>query len=170
MHQTIVQMHQTTDNLAESKRSCIRMNRRLPATPFLVAALCLVAALFLTAGCLLDSSGLSGTSWVLAAYEDRDGQLTRAAVQATISFSDDGTLSGHAGCNSYSAEYREGRGAIVMSSPVATGLSCDDERVMEQEMRYLYLLTRVQSFEIEGDILTMYGPGDREILAFGRVT
>ncbi|WP_346865818.1 META domain-containing protein [Methanocalculus sp. MSAO_Arc2] len=129
----------------------------------------LIAAFLLTAGCLTGSTGLPGTSWTLIAYAGDDGEMVRADAYATLIFSGDGTVRGTAGCNSYSADYRVGRDQITISSPASTLMYCTDEGVMEQEARFLYLLSQVRSFEIDGDILTMYGSGGKELLVAGKL-
>jgi len=129
----------------------------------------LLAAVLVTAGCSVVAGGLSGTSWRLVAYEKDDGEMVRADAYATLHFSDEGKVSGTAGCNSYSAEYRGGGDQLVISSPASTLMYCPGEGVMEQEGRFLYLLEEVRSYQIDGDILMMYGADDREILVAGKL-
>ncbi len=134
---------------------------------FIIAIL--LAAILLTAGCSMVTGGLSGTSWTLVAYEGNDGEMVRADTYATLHFSEDGKASGTAGCNSYSAEYRASETEIAFRSPVSTLMYCPDEGVMEQEGRFLFLLEQVRSYQIDGDILMMYGAGGREILVAGKM-
>lgn len=129
----------------------------------------LLAALLLTAGCSLVAGGLPGTSWTLVAYEGDGGGMVRADAYATLHFSEDGTVSGNAGCNSYSSQYRGGGDQLVFGPLASTLMYCTDEDAMEQEGRLLSLLEEVRSFEIDGDILMMYGAGGREILVAGKI-
>lgn len=134
---------------------------------FIIAIL--LAAILLTAGCSMVTGGLSGTSWTLVAYEGDDGEMVRADTYATLHFSEDGRLSGTAGCNSYSAGYRGGGDQLVFGPFDSTLMYCPGEGVMEQEGRFLFLLEQVRSYQIDGDILMMYGAGGREILIAGKI-
>ncbi|MBR1369062.1 hypothetical protein RJ53_05930 [Methanocalculus chunghsingensis] len=129
----------------------------------------LVLVTLLAAGCVAGDGGLSGTTWRLISYMGDDGQTIRATAGATISFSGDGTLQGNAGCNSYAAEYRAGKNQIVISHPVATEMYCTDESVMEEERRFLFLITQASTYSLNGDILIISQRDGREILAFGRM-
>ena len=134
---------------------------------FIIAIL--LAVVLVTAGCSMVTGGLSGTSWTLVAYEGDDGEMVRTDAYVSLHFSEDGTVSGTAGCNSYSAEYRGGGDQLVISSPASTLMYCPGEGLMEQEGRFLYLLKEVRSYQIDGDILMMYGAGGREILVAGKL-
>lgn len=129
----------------------------------------LLAAALLTAGCSMVTGGLSGTSWTLIAYQEDGGEMVRADAYATLHFSEDGIVSGTSGCNSYSAEYRSGGDEIAFISPTSTLMYCTGEGVMEQEGRFLFLLEQIHSYQIDGDILMMYGAGGRELLIAGKL-
>lgn len=144
-----------------SNLSCMRSG-------FFIIAI-LLAVVLLTAGCSMVTGGLSDTSWKLIAYEGDGGEMVRADAYATLHFSGEGKVSGTAGCNSYSSDYRAGEREIVFSSPATTLIYCPGEGVMEQEGRFLYLLEQVRSYRIDGDILMMYGAGGREILVAGKL-
>jgi heat shock protein HslJ len=131
---------------------------------------CLLLTALFTAGCLMPSSGLSDTSWMLIAYADAGGEMVRADAVTTFYFSDDGTLNGNAACNSYSAEYRRSDDQLVIGSVVMTEMYCTDESRMEPEIRFITLLGDVRSYRIDGDILMMYGAGGDELLISGRTT
>ncbi len=134
---------------------------------FIIAIL--LAVILVTAGCSMVTGGLSGTSWTLVAYQGDDGEMVRADTHATLHFSEDGKVSGTAGCNSYSAEYRAGETEITFSSPESTLIYCPGEDVMGQEGRFLYLLKDVRSYRIDGDILVMHGAGGGELLVAGKL-
>lgn len=76
----------------------------------------------------------------------------------TMAFGE-GTISGSAGCNDYSANFTisEAEGAsanISVSSISSAGQSCTQE-IMAQERGFLDSLASAQSFAIDGDTLTM---------------
>ena len=86
----------------------------------------------------------------------------------TLHCSEEGTVTGNAACNSYSAEYRGSGEELVIGSVVSTLMYCADDSTMEQERIFFQLLSQVRSFEIDGDILTLYGSGGRELLVCGK--
>jgi heat shock protein HslJ len=74
----------------------------------------------------------------------------------TLSFDEDtlgeqGTVSGSAGCNTYSADYTYAE-TLTMSSPVTTRIACEPD-VMEQEQRFLDLLQNVRTYNLEEQLL-----------------
>jgi heat shock protein HslJ len=61
--------------------------------------------------------------------------------ELTATFAEDGTLSGSAGCNSYTAQYVTTSGILEISPPASTRKFCEEpEGVMEQEAAYLAAL------------------------------
>jgi heat shock protein HslJ len=77
-------------------------------------------------------------------------------TEITATFAQDGTLSGSAGCNRYSAGYTVDGGAIAIERPVLTRKACTSpDGVMEQEQQYVEALPRAASFTLEGERLTL---------------
>jgi heat shock protein HslJ len=62
-------------------------------------------------------------------------------TELTATFAEDGTLSGSAGCNEYTAMYIMANGILEISPPASTRRFCaEPEGVMEQEASYLAAL------------------------------
>jgi heat shock protein HslJ len=74
----------------------------------------------------------------------------------TATFADDGTLSGSAGCNSYTTSYSLDGGEIEITPPAATKKACaDPDGVMEQEAAYLAALPSATHFRVDGGALAL---------------
>jgi heat shock protein HslJ len=84
--------------------------------------------------------------------------LTSPILGSTITatFADDGTLTGSAGCNTYSTSFTTDRGGIVILPPSATKKSCDSPAgVMEQEAAYLAALPTAVHYRLDGGSLAL---------------
>ena len=119
--------------------------------------LLLLAGLMLAA-CTSQENSLKG-SWSFTAYGPESS--TNPAVtdnQATITFNDDGTLSGNSGCNSFGGEYKVEEGQVTFNQLVSTLMACSDP-LMSQEGSVFKVLDGTASFEIKGDTLTITKDG-----------
>lgn len=101
---------------------------------------------------------LTGTLWQATSYNNGRGAVTSLVIgtEITAMFSDDGTLSGSAGCNNYTATYAVD-GQQITITPVATTmmLCVEPEGIMEQEAEYIAALATAATFAIEGDQLEL---------------
>ena len=76
--------------------------------------------------------------------------------EITATFARDGTLTGSAGCNRYSAVYTTDGGSITIEPPGLTRMACKEpDGVMEQERAYTEALPRAASYTVEGQMLTL---------------
>ena len=86
-------------------------------------------------------------------------------TEIAIEFSETG-VSGSAGCNSYNAPLSVEDSTIAVGAVSVTRTWCDDpERLMDQERRYLDILSRGTEFLIYGDRLSLLTV-DHEVLLF----
>jgi heat shock protein HslJ len=105
---------------------------------------------------VLQPTPLTGTVWQLNMYNNGKEALvsTLAGTEITAVFGEDGTLSGSAGCNNYSATYTVADDAITVSAPATTRMICAEPAgVMEQETAYLTALAMAATYTIVGDEL-----------------
>ena len=80
-------------------------------------------------------------------------------TELTADFAADGSLTGSAGCNTYSATYTTDRDKIEIADVSATEKACDGPAgVMEQERQFLTALPQAASYRIEGQVLTLLTP------------
>ena len=122
------------------------------------------------------SGSLEGTSWRLVAFlEDKEVEGMAAPLvavteplpgtQLTIEF-EDGMVSGSAGCNTYSAQYRLDGPALTLEGLAFTEMDClDPAGVIDQEQRYLCALRVVTGYRITGHQLWLES-GDGQVLLF----
>jgi heat shock protein HslJ len=69
-----------------------------------------------------------GVAWRLVGYAGSEGGMVSplAGTQISLSFLDDGTLAGIAGCNSYSADYEIDGDEVVIGGVSHTEMACLD--------------------------------------------
>ena len=100
---------------------------------------------------------LAGSSWQAAAINN--GRQAVASVVAgssvTLEFSDDGTASGSAGCNRYTARYRHEGATLRFETPAATQKACKPPDLMAQEESFLKALQTVATARFEEDRLEL---------------
>ena len=97
------------------------------------------------------SSPLEGTTWNLVAISDGAGDLVQPVPGSNARLEIDGTrIAGNASCNRF---FCDGRLDAVPDVVGLTMMMCP-EPVMEQERHNLDLLTRIDSWTIDGNRLT----------------
>ncbi len=108
---------------------------------------------------------LEGVTWVLKSYGDA-GDLTEALPdrEATLIFyKEDNSVGGNGGVNSFGGDYTIGGNNITISNLIST-LMAGPEPLMSQEEKYLNILKSAESYQIEGNTLTI--TGEEDILVF----
>ena len=114
------------------------------------------AAASLLAGCAgadMGSRQLQGIQW--EAVDVNGAPVTGGPLTFRLA---DGKASGHAGCNSWSANYDlEARGGIRLGPIASTEMACAPE-IMEQEQRFLNVLRLAQGY-------SFYGAGGFSLIA-----
>jgi heat shock protein HslJ len=116
-----------------------------------------------------EPSVLAGSDWTLASLAGEDGALFPAinGTTVTASFGTDGRLGGSAGCNIYGAGYTADGANLTIEIPFRTEMYCmDPPGVMDQEDRYLALLTNVSSYAVVGDLLVLSDRDGADLLVF----
>jgi len=100
---------------------------------------------------------LEGTAWVLESYgEPGNLKAVIADTEITAEFvSDEETVKGSAGCNSYFGSYELKGSQLSIPGPIgATEMYCmEPEGVMDQEQEFLAVLQLAESYEIDGEEL-----------------
>jgi len=115
-------------------------------------------------------TGLAGnTWWTLVSLARENGTQTPVldGTSVTVTFSAEGSLGGSAGCNHYSADYTVDGATLTIEPAIRTEMYCNEpEGLMEQEDRYLALLTDVASYRIENDRLILADSEGADLLVF----
>jgi heat shock protein HslJ len=116
---------------------------------------------------------LIGTYWRLTSFYDGQGGVRSvlAGTEITATLSEDGQLSGSAGCNSYFAAVEVSGSTITLSGPVgSTRMACGEpEGIMDQEGAFLTALEKIATYEIEADSLTLFDAGGEPVLSLTAV-
>ena len=111
---------------------------------------------------------LTGSSWRLVSFNSGDGMKSnQAAEKITLTFGEDGNLSGNAGCNNFTGSYTVDGDSLTVGPLAATRKMCaKPEGVMETEQAFLDNLGKAASFSIMGDALTIYDKDGGKLLTF----
>jgi heat shock protein HslJ/membrane-bound inhibitor of C-type lysozyme len=97
-------------------------------------------------GCGGDpKSLLIGAEWIV---EDINGGGVIDNSRASLSFGEDGRVSGSSSCNRYSAEYALTGEGLTVSRAAATMMACAPA-LMDQEQKFFEVLNAVSTFEID---------------------
>lgn len=117
-------------------------------------------------GCLGKSAYLEREEWRLESYGTiGQTQLTIPGTEITLQFDkDENKIMGSAGCNSYFAAYDVWDRFISIGSLSQTRMYCQ-EGIMEQELKYLEILQKSESYMVQGNKLIILSSGS-QILEF----
>ena len=116
----------------------------------------------------MEATSLVGPEWTVLMYNDTNA-ITSTLVGTTITanFSEDGTLSGSAGCNNYTAGYSVDGNNIKIEPAATTRKMCSEpEGIMEQEAAYTLALERAATYTIQLDQLTLFGAEGQIIVQY----
>ncbi|WP_214021371.1 META domain-containing protein [Methanoculleus sp.] len=119
-----------------------------------------------------EPAALPGTSWTLASLAGEDGALISVldGTTVTAAFGVDGKVGGSAGCNHYSADYTADGASLTIAPTIRTEMYCMDlPGVMEQEDRYLALLTDAAAYRVESGRLILTNQEGADLLVFNEV-
>lgn len=116
--------------------------------PFLLMLIIILSA------CTSQADSLTGT-WKLISYGPTESMTTAVPnADATMTFADDGTVSGSSGCNSLSGEYSVDGDQVTFNALTSTLMACDDVH-MDQESVVFQVLTGTAQYEVAEDTLTI---------------
>jgi len=114
-----------------------------------------------------NSPSIVGT-WKLTAYGPANSPTPAVAdAEASLTFNFDGTVTGNGGCNGLGGDYEVNGNQITFGPIMSTLMACDGPR-MEQEDAVHQVMTETDSFQIDGNTLTI--TKDDTILVFEMVT
>lgn len=105
----------------------------------------------------LDSE-LAGSEWVVTGVNNGNQAVSSviAGTELTLSFDDEGFVSGSAGCNNFSAGYVAGDTAIHIDTIAGTLMFCESPTgVMDQEAQFTAALANASTYSIDGSTLTI---------------
>ncbi len=117
----------------------------------------LILAIILSA-CTSQADSLTG-KWKLASYGPAESMTAAVpGADATLTFAEDGTVSGGSGCNSLGGEYAVEGSQITFSALTATLMACENA-LMDQESAVIQVLNGAAEYEIKDQTLTIENSG-----------
>jgi len=134
----------------------------------LFAASLLVAAAM--AGCKpTPKYALTDGQWAMTLWYDADGlEQMVTANRPSLTFTTDGTVSGSAGCNTFSGRYEAtGGDALTIDMGIMTRKMCLDDYTMTLENRMTAEMPAVARYAIEDNNLSLYDAEGKELFRFG---
>ena len=113
---------------------------------------------------VLQPLPLTGTLWEVTAYNNGKQAVVSllTGTKITALFAADNSLTGSAGCNTYTASYKVNGSQIQIGSAASTMMFCSQpDGIMDQETAYLKALESGNTYEIIGDQLTLRTADER---------
>jgi heat shock protein HslJ len=126
----------------------------------MIAVLAVIASV--SAGGDGDDDGLADSSWVVT---DMQGAELADGTDATVSFAAT-TLSANGGCNTANGGYTTSEDTIAVSPLASTLIACEPP-INDMESAFFARLQTAETFEIDGDTLTMDGSDGPLVLTRG---
>ena len=114
-----------------------------------------VIALAISACAAQESSESLIGAWRLTAYGSADSPNPAVEdTEAGLTFNEDGTVTGHSGCNGVGGDYAVEGDQIMFGQFVSTLIACEDP-IMAQEGAMHQVLDGTAAYQIEGNTLTL---------------
>jgi heat shock protein HslJ len=110
-----------------------------------------------------QTNSLSKTSWDVTGYNNGKQAVVSpiTGTNLTITFGDDGTISGNSGCNTYSGQYTLSGQSITISPLASTMRACiEPEGVAEQETAFLASLQQATVWNLQGNQMSLRNAQD----------
>jgi len=107
-------------------------------------------------------------AWMLTEIAGPGGTMNTPLTVPTLTF-EDGTASGNASCNQYFGPYQIDGSSISFGPLASTQMFCGEPGVMDQEAAYLAALTAVDTWSMDGEILTL-SSGDDPLLTYEAIS
>ena len=105
-----------------------------------------------------QTQALANTSWDVTAYNNGKQAVVSliTGTRVTLAFSEDGRVSGSAGCNAFTGAYTVDEDELSIRGLTATRKMCADPAgLMEQESAFLQVLTPGMRVRVEGTRLEL---------------
>jgi len=96
---------------------------------------------------------LEGTTWILTGLHEGDAVVSAVTEPPVTLALVDGTASGFAGCNQWTAGYTLADASLVLGPVATTRMACEGR--MEAEAAWVALLGAVAGWEVTGTTLTL---------------
>jgi heat shock protein HslJ len=114
-------------------------------------------------------AGLRGKTWKMTSYFDGSAMQTKlAGTTVTVLLSEDGSVSGSGGCNTFGGTYTVGGDGTLAIGPLGVGQAtcAEPEGIMEQEAAYLAALGSAARYTLEGGQLYIQGGSGEVVIEY----
>ena len=131
---------------------------------FILSILCLTTSCTLkTSDIITQDNTVLDAYWMLVSLEGEDVPKAQDNRMAYIRFEEkENDVFGFTGCNKFSGKYTLGDETLGMSELRSTRMACAS---METENKLMDVLSRVDSYRISKNVLTLYD-GDKAVATF----
>lgn len=120
----------------------------------------------------VQDMSLAGTSWTVTGYNDGKQAVVSVITGSELNakFSEDGRVSGSAGCNNFTGSYTvEGDNSVKIGPLASTRKWCPTpEGLMEQERQFLAALASAATYRVDGNRMEMRTARDALAATFTR--
>jgi len=107
---------------------------------------------------------LAGSEWQLVELQGE-----AVAGEITLTFGEDGAVSGSGGCNTYGGSYSADDGMLTLSQLFSTEMACLEENLMAQEIAYFDALQSAANYEMTAEDQLVITLTQGESLIFDRL-
>jgi heat shock protein HslJ len=116
-----------------------------------------------------SESSLANSHWRLVSYGESGSESpVLEGTDFTLQFEDSSQAGGNTGCNTFGARYEVSAGGrISITEITSTLMACNEEALVEQESQVLDALRSAESFELNGESLSIHYKGG--VLIFSRI-
>jgi hypothetical protein len=109
---------------------------------------------------------IEGKTWHVTAYVDAGGELQDAFVTVPLDARfESGTISGAAGCGSFTARYTLSGGSLAIDGLEVPAFECDSYANQGREL-YMAALRQADGYAVDGSRLIIYNDLGRAVLRF----
>ena len=105
-----------------------------------------------------STNPIAKTSWKVTGYNNGNQAVVSPILNTnlTMTFGDDGTVSGSGGCNDYSGKYNINGNSITITQLAMTKKMCiEPEGIMEQEASFAMYLEKASTWQLQGNQITL---------------
>ena len=107
------------------------------------------------------TTDLPGTSWALV---EIDGEAPAADPPPTLTFNEDGTVTGSAGCNTFNGSVAIEGSSLEFGPLATTRMACADPVIGEQETAILLAMEATTGYTIDDEGRLVLTGGDAELV------
>lgn len=113
-----------------------------------------------------EENSLDNSHWRLVSFGDLGSEQLPVEGSLVTLILANGQAGGYGGCNSYGGTYQVEGDSLTFGEMVRTERACEDERITEQEGRYLQALESVARLERTDNFLVLSDTDGNALLTF----